>query len=61
MRVLTPDGAATGVVYRTGQGGSGEDIVAMAGQEVILSAGALALPKPALPVNARCALGQLIN
>jgi len=50
MRVLTPDGAATG-----------EDIVAMAGQEVILSAGGLALPKPALPVNARCALGQLIN
>ena len=45
MRVLTQDGAATGVVYRTGRGGSGEDIVATAHQEVILSAGALASPK----------------
>ncbi|SDZ68609.1 Choline dehydrogenase [Variovorax sp. YR266] len=45
MRVLTQDGAATGVVYRTGQGGTGEDIVATASQEVILSAGALASPK----------------
>lgn len=44
-RVLMHDGAATGVVYRTGRDGSGEDIVATAREEVILSAGALASPK----------------
>jgi len=48
LRVLTQDGAATGVAYRTGnagKGGTGEEIVATAREEVILSAGALASPK----------------
>ena len=45
LRVLTQDGAATGVVYRTGRNGSGEEVVATARDEVILSAGALASPK----------------
>ncbi|PLC05723.1 GMC family oxidoreductase [Variovorax sp. RO1] len=45
LRVLMQDGAATGVVYRTGRNGSGEEVVATARDEVILSAGALASPK----------------
>jgi len=45
LRVLMRDGAAAGVVYRTGRDGRGEEVAAMARQEVILSAGALASPK----------------